>query len=237
MIRRRFLAAAPLWFAARPALAAPADVDPRFPSAIASRIGGKAVPLVLTGSAMRKKYGFSVYAVASYVREGARVGDADALARADVAKQLHLIFERDVDVLATCIASSFRASIGMSHPAPAFAAELAKLEGYWQARGAKQGDHVWLTHVPGYGLGCQVVGQPVVVIAGVDFARGGLGDLLRPERISACFGAGRPLVAISCAGPATTRPAREADRRSLLTFIPSCGFCPLHTVDLPIRSR
>src|SRR3954468_4571106 len=71
--------------------------DPRFPATIASRIGGKPVRLVLTGTALRRKYGFAVYALASYVQEGARVRDADGLMRADAAKQLHLIFARDVD--------------------------------------------------------------------------------------------------------------------------------------------
>ena len=39
-------------------------------------------------------------------------------------KQLHLIFERDVD--GEAMAQSFREAIGMGHPAPAFAPELAK---------------------------------------------------------------------------------------------------------------
>src|SRR5258708_3164688 len=57
MIRRRFLAAAaPCWFVAASAFAE--SGDPRFPPTITSRIGGKAVRLTLTGTAMRKKYGF-----------------------------------------------------------------------------------------------------------------------------------------------------------------------------------
>ena len=74
---------------------------------------------------MRKKYGFSVYSIASYVQEGARVNDPATLAKADIAKQLHLIFERDVD--GQSIATSFRGSIGANHPAPAFTPELAEV--------------------------------------------------------------------------------------------------------------
>ena len=86
MIRRRFLAVAPCWFLANAALAD--SSDPRFPAKISSKIGGKPLNLVLTGSALRKKYGFSVYTVASYVQQGVKIRDASDLAKADVAKQL-----------------------------------------------------------------------------------------------------------------------------------------------------
>jgi hypothetical protein len=158
-----------LWAAYAEAGVNAAGSDPRFAPTVARRIGGQPVRLVLTGTAMRKKYGFSVYAIASYAQEGAKFGDADGLMRADTAKQLHLIFERDVD--GATMASAFRASIGMSHPAPAFASELARLERYFLAHPIAQGDHIWLTHVPGVGLGVQVNGQPGQVIGGVGFAQ------------------------------------------------------------------
>jgi hypothetical protein len=173
MIRRRFLAGGTIgfvaWVAGTGTGVKGATGDPRFPAKIASRIGGNPVRLVLTGTALRRKYGFSVYALASYVQEGVQVRDADGLMRADTAKQLHLIFERDVD--GATMASAFRASIGMSHPAPAFASELASLERYFLAHPVNQGDHIWLTHVPGVGLGVQVNGQPGMVIGGVGFAQ------------------------------------------------------------------
>jgi Chalcone isomerase-like len=185
MIRRRFLAVGPYWFAAGMVLsdseARAGSGDPRFPASIASQIGGKDVRLVLTGSAMRKKYGFSVYSIASYVREGVKISDAGGLAKADIAKQLHLIFERDVD--GQTIATSFRGSIGANHPAPAFSVELAKLERYFLSHDARQGDHVWLTHVPAVGLGCRVAGQPGVVIEGVRFAQAAWDAYLGPNNL------------------------------------------------------
>ena len=181
MIRRRFLAAIPGVLGSGLALAGPAGGDPRFPSMISSKVGGKPTRLTLTGSALRKKYGFSVYSIASYVQEGAGVGDPATLARADIAKQLHLIFERDVD--GQSIATSFRGSIGANHPAPAFTTELAKLERYFVAHGARQGDHVWLTHIPGVGLGCQFVGKPGVAIEGVAFARSVWDAYLGPNNV------------------------------------------------------
>jgi hypothetical protein len=145
------------------------DVDPRFGARITSKIQDKPMRLVLTGTAMRTKYLLNVYAIGSYVQEGVKVRDADTLAKINVVKQLHLIFERDVD--GKTMAESFRESIGMNHPAPAFAAELAKLEQYFRAHNCKSGDHIELTYIPGLGLGCQLVGKPGVIVENVAFAQ------------------------------------------------------------------
>jgi Chalcone isomerase-like len=144
-------------------------VDPRFAPAIATRVGGQPVRLVLTGTAVRTKYMLSVYTIGSYVQEGVKVHDAAALIGVAAPKQLHLIFERNVD--GATIAESFREAIGMSHPAPAFATELARLDQYFRAYSAHPGDHVWLTHIPGTGLACQFAAHPMVVIENVAFAQ------------------------------------------------------------------
>ncbi len=179
MIRRQFLAVAPGWFLANAALAD--STDSRFPATITSRVGGKPLTLVLTCSALRKKYGFSVYTVASYAQQGVKIRDASDLAKADVAKQLELIFEREVD--GQTMATSFRGSIGANHPAPAFSGELAKLEQYFQAHSPKQGDQIWLTHIPSVGLGCHLAGQSGIVIDGVGFARAVWEAYLGPNNI------------------------------------------------------
>lgn len=181
MNRRQVLAALPFLLATPMASADPGANDPRFPATLAAQIGGKPVRLVLTGTALRKKYGFSVYSVASYVQEGARFRDPEGLARADVAKQLHLIFERDVD--GQTLASAFRASIGASYPAPAFAAELEGLETYFVTHGARNGDHIRLTHIPGVGLGVQVNAQQGLVVRNVAFAQAAWGTYLGPNHL------------------------------------------------------
>ncbi len=147
----------------------PARTDPRFAATVVTRIKDAPVRLVLTGTALRTKYTFRVYAIASYVQEGIRVGDANALASVDAIKQLHLIFERDVD--GATLANSFRESIGMSHPAPTFASELATLERYFLQHPVKQGDHIRLTNIPGTGLVIQLNAQRGMVIPRSDFAR------------------------------------------------------------------
>lgn len=192
MIRRRFLAAVAVAIAARAASAGPAvggeAGDPRFPATIEARIGGNAVRLALTGTAVRTKYRFRVYAVASYVQEGVKFRGAEGLAVLDAPKQLHLIFERNVD--GATMANAFRESIGRSHPAPAFAAELALLERHFLANPIRQGDHVRMTHVPGVGLALQVNGQPGMLIRNVGFAQAAWGTYLGQENLGVAIKSG-----------------------------------------------
>lgn len=180
MIRRRFLNAGTIGLAAwasgvGPAVAGGAG-DARFPATIAIRIGGQPVRMALTGTALRTKYTFRVYTIASYVQEKVAVRSPEALAALDAPKQLHLIFERDVD--GATMADSFRESIGRGHPAPAFAAELSQLEGHFVANPVKRGDNVRLTHVPGVGLWVQLNARPGLVIRGVAFAQAAWGTYL-----------------------------------------------------------
>lgn len=141
----------------------------RYPSSINSSVGGKPVKMVLTGTAMRTKYTFKVYSIGSYVQEKVVVRNASELVRVDVPKQLCLAFERDVD--GDALSESFKDSIGMIQPAPAFAAELATLTRYMKAHPVKTGSRIWLSSIPGVGLGCQVDGAPELKIANVALAQ------------------------------------------------------------------
>lgn len=178
--RRRFLlasSAAALAWATRRAPAA----EPQFPALIDAEVGGKPARLALTGSALRSKYLFRVYTVASYVQEGAVVRSPEALAQLDAPKQLLLVFERDVD--GATVGASFRESIGRGHPAPAFAKELTALERYFVANPIKAGDRVLLTHVPATGLGVRVNARPPVLIPSVPFAQAAWGTYFGPHHL------------------------------------------------------
>ncbi|GIW81182.1 MAG: hypothetical protein KatS3mg105_2989 [Gemmatales bacterium] len=62
-----------------------------FPAQITSTIGSKQETMVLTGTAVRKKYFFSIYKIASYVKKGERFRSPEELAARDCPKQLHLV--------------------------------------------------------------------------------------------------------------------------------------------------
>lgn len=155
--------------------------DPRFPAVIDTQVDGRPVRMTLSGTAQRTRYTFRVYAIGSYVQEGVAVRRPEALATLDAHKRLHLIFDRNVD--GKTMAQSFRESIGLGHPAPAFAAELAALERFFIANPVKQGDHIWLTHLPGVGLGVQLNSQPMVAIRNVAFAQATWGAYMGPNNI------------------------------------------------------
>ena len=169
---RRVLAAFLIAFGVRAAFAEEQvkvnGSNTRYATSIVSQIGKQPVKLSLTGAALRKKYGFRVYTIASYVQEGTKVRDAEGLAKSGAVKILHMVFEREVD--GATIAGSFRDSIALNHPAPAFASELVKLEQYFVGHPVRRGDHVWLTSVPGLGLVCQISGQTGLVIENPSFA-------------------------------------------------------------------
>src|SRR5262249_26397884 len=108
-------------------------------------IGGKAVKLTLTGTALRSKLLINVYPIGSYVQQGVSVKSAEELAAADCPKRLHLVMERSVD--AKDMAEAFRAAVRVNYPEPAFKAEVEQLVQFMRGQSAQKGDQVHLTHV------------------------------------------------------------------------------------------
>lgn len=132
-------------------------------------IGEKSYHLVLTGVALREKFFFNVYTIGSYVLEGAAVHSAEELAAVNQPKQLHLIMERDV--AGSDIAEAFLIAIRQNYPTPYFNEEVNRLVGMMREIQFKKGDHIYLTHQPGIGLRCQVIGKGDFMIENPDFSR------------------------------------------------------------------
>jgi hypothetical protein len=141
----------------------------QYPTPIQSTIAGKQYKMLLTGTALRTKAIFSVYTVGSYVQEGTKPRSAEELAAADKPKQLHLVMERDVN--GPDMADAFKKAIRANYPEPAFANELQLLTDKMKAFTVYKGDHVWITHVPGVGMHCNLVGKTDYWIKNVAFAR------------------------------------------------------------------
>ena len=132
-------------------------------------IGGKPYHLVLTGTALRQKFFLNVYTIASYVIEGAAIHTAEELAALDQPKQLHLVLERDV--AGSDIAEAFLIAIRQNYPTPYFNEEVNRLVEMMREIEFKKGDHIYLTHQPGIGLRCQVIGKGDFTIENPDFSR------------------------------------------------------------------
>jgi hypothetical protein len=122
----------------------------QYPAKVETTVAARPVRMVLTGVALRQKVFVNVYAIGSYVQEGVAVRSAEELAAADCPKRLHLVMERTVD--GKDMAEAFRAAVRRNYPEPAFANEVNMLAQRLRGDSARQGEHIFLTHVPGVGL-------------------------------------------------------------------------------------
>jgi hypothetical protein len=140
----------------------------KYPSEIEAPVAGKTVKMTLTGTALRTKLLFNVYAIGSYVQSGASVHSAEELASADCPKRLHLVMERTVD--GKDMAEAFRAAVRLNHSEPEFNDEINTLMQFMRSTTVRKGDHIHLTHVPGIGLHCSMSGKADFLIKNVAFA-------------------------------------------------------------------
>jgi Chalcone isomerase-like len=145
-----------------------------------AKVGDKKYSLKLTGAAMRKKAIFKVYAIGSYVEKDFAGRSAEDLAKVDVIKQLHLVMERNVD--GADMAKAFQEAISNNYPSQ-FTDEVKKLVTIMEAQTADKGDHVWITHVPGYGIHVNLPGKTSEFIAGVKFAKAVWDIYLGPKNV------------------------------------------------------
>jgi hypothetical protein len=141
----------------------------RFTTTMGITVGDKPVQLVLTGVALRQKFFLNVYAIGSYVLEGAPVHTAEELAALDRPKQLHLVLERDVD--GKDMAEAFLVAIRQNHPVPDFNDEVNRLMEMMRELDLKKDDHIYLTHLPGVGLRCNAVNKGDFIIDNPEFSR------------------------------------------------------------------
>jgi hypothetical protein len=152
----------------------------RYPTEAVATIGKNRYPEKLSGTAMRKKAIFNVYAIGSYVSNDFKGKTAEELASSDVAKQLHLVLERSVN--GADMAKAFEEAIKANHPNE-FGPEIAKLAALMRAHNVDRGEHVWITHVPGYGLHVQLVGKTSDFIPGLKFANAVWEIYLGPKNV------------------------------------------------------
>ena len=103
---------------------------------------------------MRTKWAFNVYSIASYAQEGGRCTDTGGAGQRGRSEDALPHLRAPVD--GADLAKSFRESVALNHPAPAFAAELDALAGYFQEHPVRQGRSIWLSSEPNAGFRCQL---------------------------------------------------------------------------------
>jgi hypothetical protein len=145
------------------------DSQVRYPVRDEITLGYKPVQLVLTGAAVRKSHGLSVYAVASYVQVGTKAKSAEQLVAADAVKVMHVVLERNLD--GPTMFAGIRTGIRLNHASDAFAAELGQLERLLRAHDLAKGQHILLTYIPKVGVRCEAVGKADATINSPAFAK------------------------------------------------------------------
>ena len=146
-----------------------AGASGKFPRAVTTPVGQQAVTLKLTGVGLRTKVFLNVYAVGSYLQDGAAAATAADLAKVEAARMLYLVMERTVE--SADFIDAFKSAVGKTYPADRFAAEFAQLAAAVGSKAAQKGDHVSLLYVPGTGLRVQIVGKVDVTIKSQAFAQ------------------------------------------------------------------
>jgi hypothetical protein len=140
----------------------------KYPPVVSIMVGEKAVKLNLTGTGLRTKFGFGIYAIASYLEDGAEVKTADELMKTDSVRAIHLVMERDVQPRE--FVDAFKTAIGKNHPADKFKGEFTELLTAVGDRALKKGDHIVLVATAATGVRIQVVGKVDVTFKNSAFA-------------------------------------------------------------------
>lgn len=173
MMRGKWLAMGLLLLAAAGAVAVELvpvrGSDVKYTTTMDATLAGKPVKLVLTGTALRQKFFLNLYAIGSYLVEGVRIQSPEDLATTDHLKRLHLVMERAVE--GRDLAESFRDAVRRNYPEPVFEDEVKRLVQALQDESIQKDDHIYLTHIPGVGLQCNLAGKSEYLIRNPDFSR------------------------------------------------------------------
>lgn len=139
-----------------------------YPAKTNCQVGDAVTAMRITGTGLREKMFVNVYAIASYIAADAeRPGGADGLARADVAKMLHLKMEREV--AGAKMGSAFADAVKSNYSGQ-FGSEVARLKGFLSASPAAKGESIKFISMPGVGLKCTRGGGKSVQIDNPAFA-------------------------------------------------------------------
>lgn len=154
-----------------------------FPTSREAEIGGKPVTLRLTGWAYRKVIGLKMYRIGGYCDASHSPADVDALAAADVAKQLVLVMERDIKQ--SILRKSFEQAFAVNDPEEEFPAQISTLLDHMTATTLAKGDRVTLTHLPGRGVECRIRDEEPIVVADAAFAHVVWNVYMGPKSVTA----------------------------------------------------
>lgn len=139
----------------------------KYPPAVSLAVGEMAVKLNLTGVGLRTKFGFGIYAIGSYLQDGASVKTAQELMTTDAVRALHLIMERDVEP--RDFVDAFKTAIAKNHPPDKFQDEFTQLMKAVGDQPLKKGDQIVLVATAATGVRIMIVGKVDVTFKNAAF--------------------------------------------------------------------
>lgn len=154
----------------------------RFEKTYETTVDGKKVTMDVTGTAVRTKFAFNVYAMASYIQRGTPVRSPEELASASVPKQLVLVLERSVS--GATMGDAVTASVTANYPTQ-FNSELSKIKQFMSQHKIVAGDRVWITNYPGRGVEFNIVGKGKLMINDARFGKAIWDIYLGPKNLGA----------------------------------------------------
>ncbi|MBX2813911.1 MAG: chalcone isomerase family protein [Myxococcales bacterium] len=152
--------------------------DVTYPEAVT--IEGKT--LKLTGTGLRKKFIFNVYAIASYLDVNINNISAEGLARLDVVKRLHIIMQRSVD--GNAMAEAFQTALRDHKEMPKLINNSRRLASYLRTGTAKKENYIIFDYIPSVGIRVSRTGKKPITLAGLTFAQALWDIYLGPNCIS-----------------------------------------------------
>lgn len=130
---------------------------------------GKDVNLTITGTALRTKYTFKIYGMASYVQEGVAIKSAEDLGAAECVKLIHIVMQRKAS--GNDFIDAFQNAVGADRARKEFAKEFQKLKDAVGNATADKGETILLLYVPEAGTRIRLGKNVDATIPGASFGR------------------------------------------------------------------
>ncbi|MCZ2341009.1 MAG: chalcone isomerase family protein [Bacteroidales bacterium] len=141
----------------------------RFPTRVTLPVAGKPVALNLTGTALRTKLIFKVYAMGSFLQEDIKATTADEVAQAKAAKMFYLVMEREVSV--RDFTDAIKSAIGGSQDASQFNGDFAQISTALGNKPLRKGDHIMLLAAPNGELKVSIINRVDLTIKNAAFTQ------------------------------------------------------------------
>jgi len=140
-----------------------------YPQAVTVPVKDRTLQLNLTGVGVRTRIGLNVYAVGSYVQDGATVRTAEDMTNVNAVRVLHLVMERGVD--ANDFIGAFKAAVGKSYPADKFKTEFGQLADAVGNKAVAKGDHIFMISEPDVGVRFRIADKVDLTVKNPAFAQ------------------------------------------------------------------